>query len=100
MKRYFDKTTKCSFRDPSDPHFIRFGSVRDKDPNLKITAGKLRLEGCACSSDTTYSFAHSSSRSDVASFFEPSIKCIVEGVLAQRRDAHKTISVSILDRVQ
>ncbi|KAJ3574827.1 hypothetical protein NP233_g1509 [Leucocoprinus birnbaumii] len=75
MKRYFDKTTKCSFRDPSDPHYIRFGSARDRDPKYKITAGKLRLEG-----------------SDVASFFEPSIKCIVDGVLEQRRIAHKRIS--------
>jgi hypothetical protein len=48
MTRYFDKTTKCSFRDPADPHFIRFGSARDRDPKLKIAAGKLRLEGCAC----------------------------------------------------
>ncbi len=45
MKRYFDKTTKCAFRDPNDPHFIRFGSVRDKDVKLKIVAGKLRLDG-------------------------------------------------------
>lgn len=75
MKRYFDKTTKCSFRDPSDPHYIRFGSARDKEPKYNITAGKLRLEG-----------------TDVASFFEPSIKCIVDGVLEQRRTAHKSIA--------
>lgn len=47
MKQYFDKTTKCSFRasEPNDPHYIRFGSARDKDMKYKITAGKLRLEG-------------------------------------------------------
>ncbi|KXN86015.1 Heat shock 70 kDa protein 12B [Leucoagaricus sp. SymC.cos] len=75
MTRYFDRTTKCSFSEPSNPCFIRFGSVRDKDPKLKITAGKLRLEGTV-----------------VASFFEPSIKCIVDAVLAQCRDASKKIS--------
>lgn len=48
MKRYFDRTTKCAFRDESDPHYIRFGSARDRDPKLKITAGKLRLEGSVC----------------------------------------------------
>lgn len=38
--------------------------------------------------------ADSSCRSDVASFFEPAIKCIIDGVLAQRRTAHKSIKVS------
>ncbi|KAF9444306.1 hypothetical protein P691DRAFT_712054 [Macrolepiota fuliginosa MF-IS2] len=75
MKRYFDKATKCSFRDPEDPHFIRFGSARDKDATLKIVGGKLRLDG-----------------KDVASFFEPSIQCIIDGVLTQRRTSHKPIS--------
>jgi len=46
MERSFDKSTKCSFRDPADPHFIRgCGSARDRDVKLKIMAGKLRLEG-------------------------------------------------------
>ncbi len=45
MGRYFDRTTKCAFRDKADPHYVRFGSARDRDPKLKITAGKLRLEG-------------------------------------------------------
>ncbi|KAF9444305.1 hypothetical protein P691DRAFT_807545, partial [Macrolepiota fuliginosa MF-IS2] len=75
MKRYFDKATKCSFRDPADPHFIRFGSARDKDVKLKIVGGKLRLDG-----------------KDVASFFEPSIQCIIDGVLTQRRTSHESIS--------
>ena len=33
-------------------------------------------------------------RSDVAEFFQPSIDCIVKAVLEQRKNAHKTISVS------
>jgi hypothetical protein len=34
-------------------------------------------------------------RSDVAEFFQPSIDCIVEAVLEQKKSAHKTISVSL-----
>ena len=33
-------------------------------------------------------------RTDVASFFEPSVDCIVKAVLDHRKSAHKTISVS------
>ncbi len=93
MKRYFDRTTKCAFRDESDPHYVRFGSARDRDPKLKITAGKLRLEGSVSSSLVLYNdlLLH---RKEVASFFEPSIKCIIDGVLSQRRIAYASISVS------
>ncbi len=45
MTDKFDKATKLGFRDPTDPQYIRFGSVRDKDPDLGIRAGKLRLDG-------------------------------------------------------
>ncbi len=45
----FDKATKLSFRDPNDPQFVKFGSVRDRDPNRGIRAGQLRLDGCAFS---------------------------------------------------
>lgn len=47
MTDKFDKATKLGFRDPEDPQYIRFGSVRDKDPDLGIKAGKLRLDGWA-----------------------------------------------------
>ena len=33
-------------------------------------------------------------RTDVASFFEPSVNCVVKAVLDQRKSAHKMISVS------
>ncbi|XP_006460477.1 hypothetical protein AGABI2DRAFT_142700 [Agaricus bisporus var. bisporus H97] len=75
MKQYFDKATKYTFRDPRMPQYIRFGSVRDRDDNCKIIAGKLRLEG-----------------TDVASFFEPSVERIVDGVLTQCSVARKAIS--------
>ncbi|KAF9444527.1 hypothetical protein P691DRAFT_736327 [Macrolepiota fuliginosa MF-IS2] len=75
MEKYFDEKTKCSFRNPNDLLVIRFGSARDKDVKLRIVAGNLRLDG-----------------KDVASFFEPSVKCIIDGVLAQRGIAHKPIT--------
>ncbi|XP_006460476.1 hypothetical protein AGABI2DRAFT_192172 [Agaricus bisporus var. bisporus H97] len=75
MERYFDRKTKCEFRNPADPNYIRFGSVRERDTKLGITSGKLRLAG-----------------KDVASFFEPSVKCIVNSVLAQRQIALRSIS--------
>lgn len=35
-------------------------------------------------------------RSEVAAFFEPSVKCIVNAVVEQRKSAHKGISVRLL----
>ena len=34
-------------------------------------------------------------RTDVAQFFQPSIDCIVKGVIEQKNNAHKMISVSL-----
>ncbi|KAJ3569485.1 hypothetical protein NP233_g5017 [Leucocoprinus birnbaumii] len=68
IKEKFDKKTKCGFRNPQDPYFVQFGTVRDRNPHLHIQAGKLRLEG-----------------KDITPFFEPSIDCIIQGVLAQRK---------------
>ena len=34
-------------------------------------------------------------RTDIAQFFQPSIDCIVNAVLEQKNNAHKTISVSL-----
>ncbi|KXN92817.1 hypothetical protein AN958_05794 [Leucoagaricus sp. SymC.cos] len=75
MKQEFDTKTKCLFENPSRPQFIRFGNKDDMDLILKIRSGALRLDGTV-----------------VASFFEPSIKCIVDGVLEQRRRAHRRIT--------
>ncbi|KXN92821.1 hypothetical protein AN958_06035 [Leucoagaricus sp. SymC.cos] len=75
MKQEFDKKTKCLFENPSRPQFIRFGNKEDMDLILKIRSGALRLDGTV-----------------VASFFEPSIECIVDGVLEQCRRAHRRIT--------
>ena len=45
MKRFFDKTTKTSFRNASKPSFIKFGKGSDNDPDLNIKAGGLKLSG-------------------------------------------------------
>jgi hypothetical protein len=77
--RCFDKTTKLRFRKAEEPQYIKFGSTRDNDEAYNIRFGQLKLMG-----------------TDVASFFEPSVNCIVKAVLDQRKSAHKTISHVVL----
>ena len=45
MKDIFDKTTKLRFRDANDPQYIKFGTVRDKEPQYDIRSGQLKLAG-------------------------------------------------------
>ena len=45
MKEIFDKTTKLRFRDADDPQYIKFGTVRDKDPGYDIRSGQMKLAG-------------------------------------------------------
>jgi len=72
----FDKSTKLRFRNSAEDQYTKFGGPRDNDRNCNIQFGQLKLMG-----------------SDVAMFFEPSIKCIVEAVFSQRRLSPKPISV-------
>ncbi|KAF9449855.1 hypothetical protein P691DRAFT_727192 [Macrolepiota fuliginosa MF-IS2] len=74
MADKFDKTTKLAFRDPNDPQYIKFGNARDRDPNLGIRIGWLKLDG-----------------NTIADFFEPSIQCIMDAVDEQRRLATQQI---------
>jgi hypothetical protein len=46
IARRFDKTTKLRFRDPEEPQYIKFGSLKDKDPRVGIRSGQIRLNGC------------------------------------------------------
>lgn len=41
----FDKTTKLRVRSAEDPQYIKFGTVRDKDPQYDIRSGQLKLTG-------------------------------------------------------
>jgi hypothetical protein len=75
MTSCFDKTTKLRFRNPDEPSYIKFGSVRDKDLTVGIRSGQLKLPG-----------------SEVAALFEPSIQGIIDAIEQQRRTASCTIS--------
>ena len=55
---------------------MKFGSARDNDQAVGIRFGQLKLSG-----------------SDVASFFQPSIACVVEAVKTARKDAKHEIKV-------
>ncbi|KAK0471591.1 hypothetical protein IW261DRAFT_1511451 [Armillaria novae-zelandiae] len=71
----FDKTTKHRFRNANEPAYIKFGTMRDTDPQLDIRSGQLKLSG-----------------SEVASFFEPSVSSIIRGIDNQRSRAVKFVS--------
>lgn len=45
MMDSFECSAKPIFKDPSDRSFIKFGSMRDRDPNVGIRGGQLTLEG-------------------------------------------------------
>ena len=49
MLEHFEKYTKPTFKDPNYRSFVRFGSIRDKDPAVGIRGGQLPLEGYATS---------------------------------------------------
>ncbi|KAF8161586.1 hypothetical protein B0H34DRAFT_673485 [Crassisporium funariophilum] len=66
IERCFDKTTKLRFRGAGEPQFIKFGTLRDKDPKLNIRSGQLKLLG-----------------SDVATFFEPSVNYMIKSIEEQ-----------------
>ncbi|KAG1846570.1 hypothetical protein DFJ58DRAFT_705635 [Suillus subalutaceus] len=75
MTDIFDSTTKLRFRNPEDPSYIKFGTVRDKDPQHDIRNGQLKLSG-----------------QDVAKLFEPSISGIIEAFENQRKAAGTPIT--------
>ncbi|KDR69801.1 hypothetical protein GALMADRAFT_145198 [Galerina marginata CBS 339.88] len=77
ITRCFDKTTKLRFRNAEESQYIKFGTLRDKDPKLNIRSGQLKLNG-----------------SDVASFFEPSVQCIVKSI-EEQSDASQTKIASV-----
>ncbi|KAF8333721.1 hypothetical protein F5887DRAFT_893234 [Amanita rubescens] len=60
MTRYFDKTTKPSFKGLSKPYFIRFGRS-ENDPEFDIRSGSIKLNG-----------------PQVAEFFDPAVISIIQ----------------------
>ncbi|KIM58504.1 hypothetical protein SCLCIDRAFT_128105 [Scleroderma citrinum Foug A] len=79
MANIFDKTTKLRFRNAGDPQYIKFGTIRDKDPENDIRAGQLKIPG-----------------DEVAKFFEPSIEAIVEVFDEQQKAACMPIGHAFL----
>ncbi|KAG2129861.1 uncharacterized protein EDB93DRAFT_1265156 [Suillus bovinus] len=75
MTDIFDTSTKLRFRKPDEPSYIRFGTIRDKDPKYDIRSGQLKLSG-----------------QDVANLFEPSIEAIIEAFEQQRHAASTPIN--------
>ena len=45
MTSIFDKSAKLSFRNPSAPAFIRFGTSKDKDLTVDIRSGQMKIAG-------------------------------------------------------
>ncbi|PFH48898.1 hypothetical protein AMATHDRAFT_5370 [Amanita thiersii Skay4041] len=79
MTGFFNRTTKTSFKSPSKTYFIRFGRVSDNDSEYGIKAGSLRLSG-----------------HEIAGFFEPAIKGIIEAIESQSKNATKPIKAVFL----
>ncbi|KAG2097232.1 uncharacterized protein F5147DRAFT_816648, partial [Suillus discolor] len=78
MTEIFDRTTKRMFRNSEDPSYIKFGTIRDKDPQHDIRSGYLKLSGQVLQ--------------DVAKLFEPSISSIIEASETQRKAAGTPIT--------
>ena len=91
----FDNTTKLRFKNRDVPQRILFGNRRDNDPEVNIRAGELKLLGYAFNICIYCDLRHtiSSPSSDVASFFEPSIQCIVRSIKDQCEASNSEISV-------
>jgi len=45
MTDIFDNSAKLRFHSPNDPSYIKFGTVRDRDPQYNIRNGQLKLDG-------------------------------------------------------
>ncbi|KIJ11257.1 hypothetical protein PAXINDRAFT_15797 [Paxillus involutus ATCC 200175] len=79
MTEVFDKTTKLMFRDANEPQYIKFGMVRDKDPEYDIRSGQLKLSG-----------------QEVSKLFEPSVQEIIAAFEQQRQAATMPITCVFL----
>ncbi|KAF9231965.1 hypothetical protein BU15DRAFT_55561 [Melanogaster broomeanus] len=79
MTGIFDKTTKLRLRNAEDPQYIKFGTVRDKDPQYDIRSGQLRLSGKM-----------------VADLFEPSIAEIIDAFRKQQQTSPMPITFVFL----
>ncbi|KAJ3523685.1 hypothetical protein NMY22_g11333 [Coprinellus aureogranulatus] len=70
----FDRNTKHVFKKEDEPHHIQFASARERDSTLGIRGGRLTLPGF-----------------EVAKFFAPSVKCIIDAIKEQRTSSQYPI---------
>ncbi|KAJ3738778.1 hypothetical protein DFH05DRAFT_1553084 [Lentinula detonsa] len=75
----FDQTTKLQFKDSDESYHVKFGGLRDREPDLDIRSGQMKIAGLT-----------------MARFFQPSIDTISEAIVDQRRDARKVITTVLL----
>ncbi|KAJ3798083.1 hypothetical protein GGU11DRAFT_782338 [Lentinula aff. detonsa] len=75
----FDQTTKLQFKDSDESYHVKFGGLRDREPDLDIRSGQMKIAGLT-----------------MARFFQPSINTISKAIVDQRRDARKVITTVLL----
>ncbi|KAJ3998694.1 hypothetical protein F5050DRAFT_1868460 [Lentinula boryana] len=75
----FDQTTKLQFKDSDEPYHVKFGGLRDREPNLDIRSGQMKIAGLT-----------------MARFFQPSINTISKAIADQCLDARKVITTVLL----
>ena len=97
MLDHFDGSAKPIFKDPAERSFIKFGSMRDKDPSVGIRGGQIVVEGLAQYPSRVSNRPLTGCRSsrEVASFFEPSISAIVEAIRRQNAASSRVVTVSL-----
>ncbi|PCH36674.1 hypothetical protein WOLCODRAFT_157373 [Wolfiporia cocos MD-104 SS10] len=79
MVEFFNKSTKAVFKNSDEPSYIKFGTMGSNDPSVQIRRGQMILSG-----------------HDVASFFEPSIRSIVDTIRAQHEDIFPPLTAVFL----
>ncbi|KAF8638104.1 hypothetical protein AX17_002444 [Amanita inopinata Kibby_2008] len=79
MTNIFDKSAKLSFRNPTTPAFIRFGTSRDKDLTVDIRSGQMKIVG-----------------EDIEKLFQPSVQAILQAVAEQRRQTSTPLKAVFL----
>ncbi|THU77589.1 hypothetical protein K435DRAFT_702024 [Dendrothele bispora CBS 962.96] len=75
----FDKTTKLTFKNTNEPAFIRFGRTGDRDLDVGIKSGQMKLSGEV-----------------VAKFFELSMHSIMNAVIEQQNSSANNVDVVFL----
>ncbi|RXW11497.1 hypothetical protein EST38_g14358 [Candolleomyces aberdarensis] len=94
--RCFDRKIKFHFIDDKQPQYIKFGGSRDNDAGCNIRSGMLKLAGWEPTNGSlAMAMTDWFARTDVATFFEPSVKCIVDSVQTQIKNGHQPIKVHL-----